>query len=195
MYEYANEEDTYNVPNANLHHYSQNKEITAINNENLSDEEEEEKIETNPEEINKENEGSGELDQDKTKMSKKDRESLNSLSSQDSVDMVFPHLNKKNNSYKLGDMGPYSVSQPVKGHHVSYTVKGVDDDGNFVGSRRYNDFYYLRNALIARWPGVYFPPIPPKKKVGNKKLSFIKERGYFLQRFLSKMSLHSWMLG
>ena len=33
-------------------------------------------------------------------------------------------------------------------------------------------------------PGVYIPPIPPKKAIGNKNDKFLEERKHFLQRFL-----------
>ena len=71
---------------------------------------------------------------------------------------------------------------------MSYTVKGIDNDGPFEGSRRYNDFFHFRNSLVSRWPGVYFPPIPPKKKVGNKEMKFLEERRFFLERFLQKLA-------
>lgn len=49
----------------------------------------------------------------------------------------------------------FTVSDPVKGGHVTYTVRGFDDDGPFEGQRRYNDFFNLRAAILRRWPGVY----------------------------------------
>lgn len=67
---------------------------------------------------------------------------------------------------------------------VTYDVKGYDEDGPFEGSRRYNDFYHLRNGLQTRMPGIYIPPIPPKKAIGNKNDKFLEERKYFLERFL-----------
>ena len=70
---------------------------------------------------------------------------------------------------------------------IVYTVKGYDSEGSFEGTRRYNDFYHLRSILIARMPGIYIPPIPPKKAIGNKTDKFLEERGYFLQRFLQNI--------
>lgn len=116
-------------------------------------------------------------------------------SSQDSgVNMVFPHLNKTNKIKDDDANNPFSVTRPVKGSHVTYTVKGIDSHGRFEGSRRYNDFNHLRNALVIRWPGIYFPPIPPKKKVGNKELKFLEERRYFLERFLRKLGTMNFVL-
>lgn len=76
---------------------------------------------------------------------------------------------------------------PTKGKHVSYTVRGTDSLGDFEGSRRYKDFLALRNSLIARWPGCYIPPIPPKKAIGNKDMKFVEERRRLLQRFLREV--------
>jgi hypothetical protein len=82
------------------------------------------------------------------------------------------------------DVSGFSVSDPTKGSHTTYTVRGQDNDGPFEGSRRYNDFHALRNALVASWPGLYVPPIPPKKMTGNKEDSFVEDRLIFLDRFM-----------
>lgn len=73
-------------------------------------------------------------------------------------------------------------------------MTGFDNDGKFSGSRRYNDFFMLREALTSRWPGIYFPPIPPKKPVGNKTTKFIEDRRFFLERFLRKIANHDFIL-
>jgi len=95
----------------------------------------------------------------------------------------------KASTYKAEDDSVFSVSDPVNTGHVTYTVKGQDEDGEFEGSRRYNDFYHLRNSLVNRWPGTYVPAIPSKKAVGNKDDKYIEHRRYFLQRFLRKIAL------
>lgn len=87
----------------------------------------------------------------------------------------------------LEETSDFSVTDPVNTGHVTYTVKGKDKDGDFEGSRRYNDFFHLRNALINRWPGTYIPNIPAKKAVGNKDDKYIEHRRHFLQRFLRKI--------
>jgi sorting nexin-1/2 len=68
-------------------------------------------------------------------------------------------------------------------------TRGLDSFGNpFEGTRRYNEFYLLRDCMRSSWPGVYIPPIPSKKMVGNKDVKFILERRYFLERFFMQMS-------
>jgi hypothetical protein len=81
----------------------------------------------------------------------------------------------------------FTVTDPVNTGHVSYTVRGRDDEGEFEGQRRYNDFYHLRNSLVNRWPGTFVPAIPGKKAVGNKDDKYIEHRRHFLQRFLRKL--------
>lgn len=85
------------------------------------------------------------------------------------------------------DNSPFRVSDPVKVSHVSYKVTGKDKDGSFEGTRRYKDFHNLRNTLLARWPGVYVPQIPPKKSIGNKNEKFVNNRMYFLDLFIKKI--------
>lgn len=81
----------------------------------------------------------------------------------------------------------FTVTDPVNTGHVVYTVKGRDEDGEFEGQRRYNDFYHIRNSLVNRWPGTFIPAIPSKKAVGNKDDKYIEHRRHFLQRFLRKV--------
>jgi hypothetical protein len=42
---------------------------------------------------------------------------------------------------------------------------GVDSEGPFEIFRRYKEFYLLRNSFVERFPGLYIPPLPPKKTV------------------------------
>jgi hypothetical protein len=114
-----------------------------------------------------------------------------------SSDDDFDYSENKKNQYVFNYDCPYpdvekeetafSVSNPVKQGYVSYTVRGHDKEGVFEGSRRYKDFHHLRTYLVARWPGVYVPSIPPKQSVGNKKDKFVENRMYFLDRFLKKI--------
>jgi hypothetical protein len=95
---------------------------------------------------------------------------------------------------KDDEISDFTVTDPVNTGHVSYTVRGKDEDGDFEGSRRYNDFRHLRNALRDRWPGVFVPAIPPKKATGNKDDKYIEYRRYFLQRFMRQIGNHSHLL-
>lgn len=78
---------------------------------------------------------------------------------------------------------------PVKvSGHIKYTVSGVDSDGPFEESRRFSEFFALREALASRWPGVYIPAIPEKKMMGNKDDKFVEERRALLERFMKELA-------
>ena len=76
----------------------------------------------------------------------------------------------------------------LNGKYVVYKVLGQDSLGTFEGNRRYNEFFLLRQVIVANWPGIYIPSTPSKKLVGNKDVRFIIERRYYLERFILQLS-------
>ena len=48
--------------------------------------------------------------------------------------------------------------------------------------------------LALNFPGLYIPPVPGKKVVGNKDFKFILERRYFLERFFLKISAKPYLI-
>ena len=80
---------------------------------------------------------------------------------------------------------PVYTKDGVKGY-TSYTLKGTRVPEPL--SRRYRDFDALRKKLVERWPGIFIPNIPHKKKVGNKSKRFIGMRVEMINRFLKKLS-------
>lgn len=83
----------------------------------------------------------------------------------------------------------FRVFNPVKASgHIKYSVSGVDSDGPFEESRRFSEFFALREALASRWPGVYIPAIPEKKLMGNKDDKFVEERRALLERFMKEIA-------
>lgn len=80
---------------------------------------------------------------------------------------------------------PVYTKDGVKGY-TSYTLKGTRVPEPL--SRRYRDFDALRKKLVERWPGVFIPNIPHKKKVGNKSKRLIGMRVEMINRFLKKLS-------
>ena len=83
----------------------------------------------------------------------------------------------------------YSVRNPQdQGGHIVYDTRGKDSQGEWEGKRRYNEFFILHEALTRRWPGVPIPAIPPKKAVGNKDMTFVQDRTFYLQRFMRKIA-------
>lgn len=67
-------------------------------------------------------------------------------------------------------------------------MSGVDKDGSFEEARRFSEFFALKEALTARWPGVYIPAIPEKKLMGNKDDKFVEERRALLERFMKEIA-------
>ena len=65
----------------------------------------------------------------------------------------------------------------LKGSHVPETI-----------NRRYRDFEALRKKMVERWPGIFIPKLPNKKKVGNKGKNISIIRVETLNRFLKKIS-------
>ena len=86
---------------------------------------------------------------------------------------------------------PVYTKDGVKGY-TSYTLNGsrVPEPLN----RRYRDFDALRKKLVERWPGVFIPNIPHKKKVGNKGKRIIGMRVEMINRFLKKLSKIEYLL-
>ena len=82
------------------------------------------------------------------------------------------------------------VCNPVKNkdgvkNYTSYTLKGSKVPAPL--NRRYRDFDALRKKLVERWPGVFIPNIPHKKKVANKSQRIITMRVEMINRFLKKL--------
>lgn len=71
--------------------------------------------------------------------------------------------------------------------HTVYKVKGRDHHGEFDVNRRFREFDHLRRVLYSRFLGLYVPPIPEKKAMGNKEGIFVEERLYFLDRFMKEV--------
>jgi hypothetical protein len=73
-----------------------------------------------------------------------------------------------------------------QGKYILYDIS--TENFNWLVSRRYNDFIWLRECLIVMFPGQYVSPLP-KKKIGNKRFeeSFINKRMNKLQIFLNEI--------
>jgi hypothetical protein len=71
--------------------------------------------------------------------------------------------------------------------YVKYTLEGLYDNREFYVERRYKEFLAFRRLLCQNFPGVFIPPIPPKKSFGNLEEGFIKLRKKFLQHFFNRI--------
>ncbi|CAD8166047.1 unnamed protein product [Paramecium octaurelia] len=70
-------------------------------------------------------------------------------------------------------------------NYVVYTIKGKDCFGDFETQRRFNEFFTIRELLLAKWPGQYVPPIPEKSVSTGSEI--IMERTRLLNIFCMKM--------
>lgn len=85
----------------------------------------------------------------------------------------------------------FSVCNPQKAKgadHIQYTVFGFDKLGKFEIFRRYSDFAVLREIFVERWPGLYIPPLPGKRKFGSTKVEFVEERCFLLNMFIRQLA-------
>ena len=64
----------------------------------------------------------------------------------------------------------------------------MDRQGKFEIFRRYSDFAVLRQTFVDRFPGLYIPPLPSKKAVGNQKVEFVEERCFLLNMFIRQLA-------
>jgi len=53
----------------------------------------------------------------------------------------------------------------MKSDVTKFSIQGTDQKGAFKVTRRYSDFDQIRSTLMIQWPGLYIPPLPPKKAV------------------------------
>ena len=77
--------------------------------------------------------------------------------------------------------------------YVSYTLTGSAVNNTEI-SRRYSDFFALREKLCKRWPGIYIPNIPKKKAVGNLEITIILSRTKLLNLFTERLAKYDYLL-
>jgi PX domain len=83
---------------------------------------------------------------------------------------------------------PTIKADTIGKHHV-FKVKGRDHQGDFEVFRRFKQFDLLRKVLFARFLGLYVPPIPEKKAMGNTDNFFVEERMFYLNKFIKDVCL------
>jgi len=102
------------------------------------------------------------------------------------------------NNYGSDDIARhFSVDSPVKtGDKIIFTVHGMSPKTGekFHIERRYKHFDVLRNAFVDRLPGLYIPPIPKKRAIGNVKVDFVTERTYLLDKFVKQLARCPYLL-
>jgi len=59
--------------------------------------------------------------------------------------------------------------------------------------RRFKDFVWLQETLVKFFPGVFIPPLPPKKILGSLDNSVVAERRIDLERFLNRAAAQAYV--
>jgi len=85
------------------------------------------------------------------------------------------------------------IKETMVKKYTVYSIKGNDELGAFECQRRYSRFLILREVLRSRWPGVYIPPLPEKKMVGNLDAAFVEDRRCSLEAFMQKLQATSYL--
>ncbi|KAJ2250705.1 Vacuolar protein sorting-associated protein vps5 [Coemansia sp. RSA 455] len=89
---------------------------------------------------------------------------------------------------------PVKVSDSLKSY-IAYKVRTLSDapmfrESEMVVRRRYRDFDWLIQELVARHPGIIVPAIPEKQSMGRFEDEFVEARRAGLESCLARISEH-----
>lgn len=70
--------------------------------------------------------------------------------------------------------------------HHEYQIQSIQNGNPKFVFRRYADFVWLHECLEKLFPGIFIPPLPPKRILGSQGDTFVAERRIALQRFLNR---------
>lgn len=95
---------------------------------------------------------------------------------------------------RVGVTDPVKVSDALKSH-IAYKIHTQSDapmfrEHDMVVRRRYRDFDWLIQELVARHPGIIVPPIPEKQSMGRFEDEFVEARRSGLESCLTRISKH-----
>ncbi|KAJ1958132.1 Vacuolar protein sorting-associated protein vps5 [Dipsacomyces acuminosporus] len=96
--------------------------------------------------------------------------------------------------FSIQVMDPVKVSDSLKSY-IAYKVKTQSDapmfrESEMVVRRRYRDFDWLIQELVARHPGIIVPAIPEKQSMGRFEDEFVESRRAGLESCLTRISEH-----
>ncbi|KAJ2494391.1 Vacuolar protein sorting-associated protein vps5, partial [Coemansia sp. RSA 2052] len=89
---------------------------------------------------------------------------------------------------------PVKVSDSLKSY-IAYKIRTLSDapmfrESEMVVRRRYRDFDWLIQELVARHPGIIVPAIPEKQSMGRFEDEFVEARRAGLESCLLRISAH-----
>ena len=115
---------------------------------------------------------------------------------QDTIEPSNPTYEEETNEIIFENIEPSEhialyVSNPTLikdtiGSYFNYTVQGTKVTEPIV--RRFRDFDTLRSKLRLRWPGIFLPRLPHRKKFGNNEKEVVDIRVEMINAFFIKLS-------
>jgi len=99
---------------------------------------------------------------------------------------------------KMSKYGKIVVHEPeLRGtnrfnRHHAYKITAPNSGVDHV-FRRFKDFVWLYETLVRFFPGVFVPPLPPKKILGSLDNTVVAERRIDLERFLNRAAQQSYV--
>ncbi|EAS00357.2 PX-SNX8-Mvp1p-like protein (macronuclear) [Tetrahymena thermophila SB210] len=104
----------------------------------------------------------------------------------DSQRIFNPFILDDNNEIQIS-VGEPVTKETTLSKHTVYNIKGTDKIGQFDVYRRFNEFYTLKEVLVARWPGCFIPSIPAKE-INSTSQNVVENRARFLNSFCNQMA-------
>jgi len=100
-----------------------------------------------------------------------------------------------NPAFQIEVCNPAVQDQSSMRAFVTYEVKSQIShtdysDNQYEVMRRYSDFEWLHNRLIAELPHLNVPPLPEKAAMGNLEMKFINLRKQMLSKFMIRCTHH-----
>ena len=62
---------------------------------------------------------------------------------------------------------------------MMYKIEGNDKFGEFKMSRKFDEFYEIRNIMVIRWPGCFIPSLPGKKTIVIISIKLISKKLFY----------------
>ncbi len=83
-----------------------------------------------------------------------------------------------------------SLDDPPSDHPLTQTTHPAFKKDSFSVLRRYSDFLWLYETLVANNPGTIVPPVPEKATLGRFEGTFVESRRLALNKCMQKIANH-----
>lgn len=103
---------------------------------------------------------------------------------EDTNEIIFENI-EPSDHIALYVSNPTLIKDTI-GSYFNYTVQGTKVPEPII--RRFRDFDTLRSKLRLRWPGIFLPRLPHRKKFGNNEKEVVDIRVEMINAFFIKLS-------